>query len=40
MDLIILVKTIKKVLFPTQKLITGRAGRQRFDVCRQAELNK
>jgi undecaprenyl phosphate N,N'-diacetylbacillosamine 1-phosphate transferase len=36
MDIIVLIKTFKKVLFPTQKLISGKQGRVRFDVYRSS----
>lgn len=36
MDMIVLIKTFKKVLFPTQKLISGKQGRARFDVYRSS----
>ena len=34
LDLIILLKTIKKIFTPSKKLITGNAGREKFDVYR------
>lgn len=37
LDLNVLVKTIRKVLKPSKKLITGDAGRERFDVYRMAQ---
>lgn len=36
MDITVLIKTFKKVLFPTQKLISGKQGRVRFDVYRSS----
>jgi lipopolysaccharide/colanic/teichoic acid biosynthesis glycosyltransferase len=39
MDVIVLIKTFKKVLFPTRKLISGKQGRVRFDVYRSLLVN-
>lgn len=36
LDIIILIKTFKKVLFPSKKLITGNQGRARFDLYRSS----
>ena len=40
LDLIILLKTIKKVLSPTYKLISGKEYRQRFDIYRKTNHHK
>ena len=39
MDVVVLIKTFKKVLLPTQKLISGKQGRIRFDLYRSSSIN-